>query len=85
MTQKDVAEALGKSPSTIATHERGGTPRPELLAKYATLYGVTLDELLGRSKVGENTLSLEGLNEEEKYLVYSLVSAMHAYKKKKKK
>lgn len=50
LLQIDVASALGISNSTYAYYEREErTPTPEMLCKLADFFGVTVDELLGRS------------------------------------
>lgn len=48
--QSDVAKALGINNSTYAYYERGEhSPGPDMLCKLADFFGVTIDELLGRS------------------------------------
>ena len=48
--QKDIAKYLSVSASTISDWERGkSSPSPEMLKKLADFFGVTVDELLGRS------------------------------------
>ena len=48
--QSDVAKALGINNSTYAYYERGEhSPGPDMLCKLADFFGVTVDELLGRS------------------------------------
>ena len=52
LTQAQVAEKLGVHQSTVFLWEKGQTkPRVRLLPQLATLYGVTVDELLSE----ENT------------------------------
>ncbi len=48
--QNDVAKALGINSSTYAYYERGEhSPSPEMLCKLADIFGVTVDEILGRT------------------------------------
>ena len=48
--QSDVAEYIGVNNSTYAYYERGThNPTPETLCKLADFFGVTVDELLGRT------------------------------------
>ena len=48
--QSDVAKALGINNSTYAYYERGEhSPGPDMLCKLADFFGVTVDELLGRT------------------------------------
>lgn len=50
MLQSDVAAYIGVNNSTYAYYERGThNPTPETLCKLADFFGVTVDELLGRS------------------------------------
>lgn len=50
LTQKDVADAVGITFQTYSYYETGRTkPTPETLCKLADFFGVTVDELLGRS------------------------------------
>lgn len=50
LTQKDVADAIGITFQTYSYYETGRTkPTPETLCKLADFFGVTVDELLGRS------------------------------------
>lgn len=50
LSQADLAKLLGISRSAVSSYENGTRqPNHEMLIKYATLYGVTTDFLLGRS------------------------------------
>lgn len=50
LTQKDVADAIGITFQTYSYYETGRTkPTPETLCKLADFFGVTVDELLGRT------------------------------------
>ena len=50
LTQKEVADAVGITFQTYSYYETGRTnPTPEMLCKLADFFGVTVDELLGRT------------------------------------
>ena len=50
ITQKTVAQYLGIAVTTYSGYETGyHSPTPEILKKLADFFGVTVDELLGRS------------------------------------
>lgn len=50
ITQLDVAAAIGVSPQVLSRYERGERePDYKTLCKLADFFGVTVDELLGRS------------------------------------
>lgn len=50
ITQLDVATAIGVSPQVLSRYERGERePDYKTLCKLADFFGVTVDELLGRS------------------------------------
>lgn len=50
LTQKDVADAIGITFQTYSYYETGRTkPTPKTLCKLADFFGVTIDELLGRT------------------------------------
>lgn len=50
LLQKDVADALGITFQTYSSYEIGNSkPTPEMLCKLADFFGVTIDELLGRT------------------------------------
>lgn len=60
MTQKELADQLSISPSTIGMYEQNRrVPDAEMLSKIALIFGVTVDYLLG-NKVGPNPDSKEG-------------------------
>ena len=59
MTQSEVATALGISQVVYCRYETGvRQPSLELLIQLADLFDVTVDELLGRQSVNEQTLSI---------------------------
>lgn len=50
LTQTDVANGVGITFQTYSSYETDNTkPTPEMLCKLADFFGVTVDELLGRS------------------------------------
>lgn len=52
-TQREIAQIIGISKSTIASYEMGRTePKIEILGKLADFYGVSADWLIGTK--GEN-------------------------------
>lgn len=52
LTQRELANLIKLSPSTIAMYEAGQrTPDPEILQKLADYFGVSLDYLMGRTDV----------------------------------
>ena len=54
LTQKEVADAVGITFQTYSYYETGRTnPTPEMLCKLADFFGVTVDELLGRTPQSE--------------------------------
>lgn len=60
LSQKDLANILGISPSTVAMYEQGRrTPDNEMLTKIADYFKVPVDYLLGRTKQKKIDLSLQ--------------------------
>lgn len=54
LTQTDVANGVGITFQTYSSYETDNTkPTPEMLCKLADFFGVTVDELLGRSTTPE--------------------------------
>lgn len=52
LSQKELAKALGVSPSTIGMYESGKrTPDSEMLTRICDFFNITVDYLLGRSNV----------------------------------
>lgn len=80
MTQKQVAEAIGISASTLCGYESEDKlpPYPTLL-KLAKLYGVSTDYLIGLST--DNTLDVSDLNDDE---INALRTMIDVLRKKKK-
>lgn len=64
LSQKQVSELLNVHRATVSSYERAGnTPSPEMLMKFAALYGVSVDYLLGIEK--QMPFSVEGLTSEQ--------------------
>ena len=49
LTQAELGKLVGVSMQAVSKWERGGTPEIEVLLSVAELFGVTMDELFGRS------------------------------------
>lgn len=61
LSQKELAKALGVSPSTIGMYESGKrTPDSEMLTRICDFFNITVDYLLGRSNV-KKTLNIDPL------------------------
>jgi len=83
MTQKDVADKLGVTKSVVSYYELAErSPSPEILMKFADLFHVTTDFLLGREKRAVETVDLTELEEEDKAMIYSLVELLRRKNKK---
>lgn len=65
-TQVQVATKMGLTDSVISFYERQErAPSPEVLIKFAELYGVSTDYLLGVEKVNDQHLDVTGLSKRE--------------------
>ena len=61
LTQKEVADALGVSPSFVTFWERKGKSLPpHLLLKLSELYDVSVDFLVGKEKGFQKTAKVSG-------------------------
>lgn len=70
-SQKDLAQRINKSISTISGYESDAHAVPlDVLVTIAQLYGVTLDELVGAEKT--DNLSLKGMTEHQINVVKSI-------------
>lgn len=78
LSQKQVAERLGVSPSIVSGYETGErTPSTEVLLALSRLYHVSTDYLLGRNLSAQKTLlDLDGLTDSQKVALLALVQAM---------
>ena len=73
-TQKRLSELLSISEASISKYEGNlAAPPIELLRSYATLFNISMDELLGVQPSGN--LSLHGLTEEQVAILKSLADA----------
>ena len=79
--QKDLAESIGISPSTIGMYEQNRrVPDADTLIKLSTYFGVTIDYLLGKTEQKEKPTKEEGeLSERDKQLI-DLISALPDHK-----
>lgn len=76
-TQEQVADKIGVTKSVVSFYERNNrTPSPEMLVKFAQLYDVSADYLLGIAKVDDNHLDVTGLSRTEKHALQSIVDAL---------
>ncbi|WP_026486709.1 helix-turn-helix domain-containing protein [Caldanaerobius polysaccharolyticus] len=68
LTQRELADLLQLSPSTIAMYETGQRmPDPEILQKIADFFGVSVDYLLGRSDIrNPEKITQDKLTEKDK-------------------
>ena len=78
LSQRQVAERLGVSPSIVSGYETGErTPSTEVLLALSRLYHVSTDYLLGRNLSAQKTLlDLDGLTDSQKAALLALVQAM---------
>ena len=73
LSQSELAKILGVTRSGIHSYEQSiSTPSVRVLIAMAELFRVSTDFLLGLDDTA--TLKLEGLTEEDKQVVYALVS-----------
>lgn len=77
-SQRDVAKMLKISPSIVSGYETGErTPSVEILLSLAYLYKSSTDYLLGRrSDDPSNTLSVDGLTDEQIQAIVGLIRVM---------
>ena len=76
-TQEQVADKIGVTKSVVSFYERNNrTPSPEMLVKFAQLYEVSADYLLGIEEVDDNHLDVTGLSKTEKRALQSIVNAL---------
>ena len=82
LTQEDVSRALNVSRATVSNWE-SGIYEPDLnsLVNLATLFSVTIEEILGISIHNNNDGIFSGLDEEEKNEVLHLISFFKGRKK----
>ena len=74
---KELRNKIGVTKSVVSFYERNNrTPSPEMLVKFAQLYEVSADYLLGIEKVDDNYLDITGLSKTEKHALQSIVDAL---------
>lgn len=80
-TQAQVADEIGVTKSVISFYEnKDRSPSPEVLIKFAELFQVSTDYLLGIEEVQDNTIDVTGLSKDE---IESLQNIVDALRKKK--
>lgn len=71
MSQTEMSQKLGIPPSTLFNYEtERAEPSIQTLVKYANLFNVSLDELVGRPTENVN---LNALSENEAYLIRKIL------------
>ena len=78
LSQKQVSDRLGVSPSIISGYETGErTPSTDVLLAISYLYQCSTDYLLGRNaNTPENTISLDGMTEQQIKALHLLVDSI---------
>lgn len=72
LTQKQLAQRFGVSVTTISAYEIGSNQPPyDMLCKYADIFHVSTDFILGRDT--ENLISLSDLSAQEQRAIRNLV------------
>ena len=75
LTQQKLAEKLGVTKSVISYYElQERYPSPEVLIQLSYIFHVSTDYLLGLTR--DETVSLDGLCEEDKITVKRMISAL---------
>ncbi|MBO6140458.1 MAG: helix-turn-helix transcriptional regulator [Ruminococcus sp.] len=78
LSQKQVAERLGISPSIISGYETGErTPSTEVIVCFSYLFNVTTDYLLGRQTDRSHyILDTKGLTDEQLQAIQALINTI---------
>ncbi len=77
MSQEDLGRKLHRSKSVVCGYENNvRIPPLDVLVNIATIFNVSLDYLVGIDK--NEMVSINGLNNAQKKLVYSLVSELQS-------
>lgn len=78
LSQKNVAEKLGVSPSIISGYETGErTPSVDALLSLSYLFNCSTDYLLGRKEEKQESLiNISGLNDEQTKAIINLINSM---------
>ena len=78
LTQSMLARKIGVTTSAVSSYELSvRQPSYDVLIKIARLFNVTIDNLLGVEET--DTLSISGLNAEQRNMVQSMVSYLTEY------
>lgn len=81
LRQKQLAQRLGVSISTVSSYEMDVRQPPyDILAKYASIFHVSADYLIGAT--ADATINATGLDQEELNLLTGLVEGMAEKNKK---
>ena len=76
MTQLQLADKVNVTKSVISYYEHTDKkPSPDVLIKFAEIFGVTTDYLLGIEKIPEAVLDVSGLTEDDVKAVQVIVDA----------
>ncbi|MBQ9685858.1 MAG: helix-turn-helix transcriptional regulator [Oscillospiraceae bacterium] len=78
LSQKQVAEKIGVSPSIVSGYETGErTPSTEILLSLSYLYNVSTDYLLGKQALAPNALiDVSKLTDKQKAALASLIESI---------
>ncbi len=75
LTQKEVADRVGVSPSVLSTYETEDRhPSYDVLNKLADLYDVSTDYLIGKEST--HTIDVSDLSPEDIALIYQLIARL---------
>lgn len=76
MTQLQLADKVNVTKSVISYYEhKDKKPSPDILIKFAEIFGVTTDYLLGVERTPEAMLDVSGLTEDDVKAVQVIVDA----------
>lgn len=77
MTQKELGQRLSLSASTISSYELGvNSPSYDILVKYADIFHVSTDYILGRETSVTPIIDADGLSDYEIKAVQALVDGL---------
>ena len=78
LSQKEVAVAIGVSPSVISNYESGSRePSLEVLKAIAKFYHCSTDYLLGLEKADSVSIDSDRLNDEQKHLLQLFIDSLN--------
>lgn len=82
MTQQELAEKANVSKSVISFYEhKDRAPSPEVLKRFAEIFEVSTDFLLGVERNASNMLDVSGLTESEIIALQVIIESMKGRKK----